>query len=341
MTWNIFKKKIDSERNIVDELANSLREQGKIDDLEAELIKLKQRNLNDEEIESWHHLYGISAFRKGNHIEASERFKNGLYKYPESFQIKFSLAQEFIFLGKPGKAFPLFDECVFPNVSREFALAMSRYAYLFSEYSRGINYIEKFFDLYREVKILDDHYLFMQGLPFFGTAWSHLAAHCVLSGNHDKLKESTEEIVKECHDYDFDHLNIELDAILTRDYSDLISSLIERRGEIEKYNGQTGYTDIKIAIFESFNKGSFQESISTLEAVKLKENDFPWLEEVRVLAKARAAYKFGEALAENEILEQFMANQSLLFEPHHAVSFGLLEYQELLKPRVPILAGQK
>ena len=342
MMWNpLKKKKIDPDRNIIDDLANSLQEKGEIENLETELKTIRQSDLNSKEVESWHHLYGICAFQRGDHNEASKRFKNGLIKCPESNEIKFSLAQEYIFLSKPEKAFPLFDECVFPLVSRDFALAMSRYAYLFSEYDRGIKYIENFFDIYKEVKILDDHFLYVRGLPFFGTAWSYLAAHCILSGNEEKLKTVTSDIAKICHDYDFDYLNKELNAILNNNYSGLIPLLIERRKESETYNGPTGYTDTMIAIFDSFNKGTFQEAMSALDSVNLSENDFHWLEDIRLLAKAKVANKFGEPQVENEVVENFLDKQSILFEPDHAVCFGLLEYQELLKPRVAIIAANK
>ncbi|MFQ5851559.1 MAG: tetratricopeptide repeat protein [Candidatus Binatia bacterium] len=127
MIWNPFKKKkINPERNIVDELANSLAKKGEIQYLEAELGKLDVNDLNKKEVEAWHHLYGICAFQRSEHELAAERFKKGLDACPESHQIKFSLAQEYIFLGQPQKAFPLFDECSFPQVSQEFALATSR-----------------------------------------------------------------------------------------------------------------------------------------------------------------------------------------------------------------------
>jgi hypothetical protein len=340
MSWNPFKKKsIDPNRNIVDELANTLQRNGKINTLETELTKIKLGDLNKKEIESWHHIYGICAFQAGNHREASERFRNGLMQCPDSSEIKFSLAQEFIFLGEPEKAFPLFDECIFPRVSREFALAMSRYAYLFAEHERGIRYLEKFFDIYKEVRILDDHFLYVRGLPFFSVSWSHLAAHSILSGNEAKLEQITSEIEKVCHDYDFETLRKELDALITGEFSNLLSFLIEKRQELTKYNVPTGYTDMRIAIFESFNSKSHAEALDVLDTVHLNKNDFRWLEDMRTLAKAEAAHRFDETEAEDKLVAAFLSNQTMLFEPDHAVSFGLLKYQEVLKPRVTIVKG--
>lgn len=341
MIWNPFRKKtIDPERNIVDELADDLQDKGQVEELESSLLKIKSDPFNDKEIESWCHLFGICAFQRGEHELALERFKEGLSACPESSQIRFSLAQEYIFLGLPKKAFPLFDNCLFPLVSRDFTLAMSRYAYLFSEHERGIKYLNRFFEIYKEVKILDDHFLYIRGLPFFGTAWSHLAAHCVLSGNKEILKATTSDISNCCHDYDFDFLQVELEAVLNNDFGEMIAPLHSSLDEIQKYNGSTSYTDLKIALFESLSSTSFQAALDKINSVELSGDDFPWLEDIRTLAKAEAAHRFKNDI-ESDLIASFLQNQSMLFEPDHAVSFGLLVYQEVIKPKVKIVATSK
>lgn len=341
MIWNPFRNKtIDLERNIVDELANDLQDKGEIEKLESRLLKIKNDAFNDKEIESWHHLFGICAFQRGEHKLASERFKDGLNTCPESSQIRFSLAQEYIFLGQPDKAFPLFDNCLFPLVSSDFTLAMSRYAYLFSEHERGIKYLSGFFEIYKEVKILDDHFLYVRGLPFFGAAWSHLAAHCVLSDNNEVLKSTTSDISNSCQDYDFDFLKAEQEAVLNGDFENMIEPLNSRLDEVRKYNGATSYTDLKIALFESFSLKSLQEALDKINSVELSGNDFKWLEDIRTLAKAEAAHRF-EDDSESELIDIFLQSQSMLFEPDHAVSFGLLAYQEVIKPKVEFLVANR
>ena len=340
MIWNPFRRNnsVDPDRNIVDQLASDLQDAGEVGRLEDELEKIKEDPLNEKEVESWHHLYGICAFQKGEHELASERFREGLKACPDSCQIKFSLAQEYIFLGRPQKAFPIFDDCLFPAVSREFTLAMSRYAYLFSEHERGINYLKIFFELYKEAKILDDHFLYVRGLPFFSTAWSHLAAHCALSGNEKKLRSITEDISNCCHDYEFDLIGAELEAVLNNDFGCMIQPLHSRLDEIRKYNGPTSYTKFKIALFESYLSKSYQQAMEKINSVVLTGSDFPWLEDIRTLAKAEAAHRFSHD-SESALIDSFLENQSMLFEPDHAVSFGLLAYQEIIKPRVAIVAA--
>ncbi len=337
MQLNPFKKKkvdVAPDRNIVDALANKLQKNGKIEELENELKKIRQIPLNKKELEAWHHLFGIAAFQRQDHEEAKNRFKTGLQKCPESQQIRFSLGQEFIFLGHPADAFREFDLCSFPQISRDFALAMSRYAYLNSEYERGIKYISPFFKHYLEVKILDDHFLYVRGLPFFGQAWNYLATHCILGNQIPYLKLTTEKIVGICHDYDFDFLNAELSAYATRDLSALLNYLKKRLEDTQKYNGPTGYPRLKIAIFESFGLESCEAALSHIDAIELGKEDFPWLEDIRLLAKAKIAFKFKAEELEDDYRRKFLSKQRLLFEPDHAISFGLLDYQEHLKPMV-------
>ncbi len=57
------------------------------------------------------------------------------------------------------------------------------------------------------------------------------------------------------------------------------------------------------------------------------------MEDIRTLAKAEAAGRFGEKQKEEEWVKAFMAKQPFLFEPHHVFHFGFLEYQEGLRHR--------
>jgi len=333
--WNPFKKKsIDRNRNIVDDLANKLQEKGATEKLEKELLTLKSTKLNDKEVEAWHHLYGICAFQKSDHELARKRFENGLEISPNSVQIKFSLAQEYIFLGSPDPAFTLFDDCLFPDLPREYVLYMSRYAYLHNEHQRGIEYLENFFNIYMDLKILDDHFLYVRGLPFFHLAWSCLAAHCILGNKTQFLEEMTDKIRSNCHDYDFSFLYIELKAILEDNYSLLIEPIKKNLEDNKKYKTPTGHNSLRIAIFESHSENNYEKAIQIIDSVQLDENDFHWLEDVRTLAKAFTARKFRKKDDENSLVDNFTSRQPLLFEHNHAVDFGLLIYQEELKNRV-------
>jgi len=74
----------------------------------------------------------------------------------------------------------------------------------------------------------------------------------------------------------------------------------------------------------------FSTAQQSITAVQLKANDFPWLEDARTILFAKLNHKHGRP-DEDKYKRQFLQKQKLLFEPDHAVSFFLLEYQELLK----------
>jgi hypothetical protein len=77
--WNPFKKPPPPPPpppNRVVGLAGLLQD-GRFDELDASLQKLKDEGLAPHEQESWWHLHGIAAFRQGRDREALERFEEG------------------------------------------------------------------------------------------------------------------------------------------------------------------------------------------------------------------------------------------------------------------------
>jgi hypothetical protein len=99
--WNLFHRRRKSGRgglsqgaaqpsNRVQELANTLRREGRAKELEGELTKLDRQKLSASELESWWHLYGITAFQDGREAEALARFQKGYEKFPASALLRFS-----------------------------------------------------------------------------------------------------------------------------------------------------------------------------------------------------------------------------------------------------------
>ena len=74
-------------------------------------------------------------------------------------------------------------------------------------------------------------------------------------------------------------------------------------------------------------------SLAVLDAVRLTPADHPWLADIRTLAKAELYHRFDMPDREQSALSEFWPRQPLLFEPNHAFTFGLIDYQETLKPR--------
>src|SRR5262249_34213262 len=85
-------------------------------------------------------------------------------------------------------------------------------------------------------------------------------------------------------------------------------------------------------VFQARLATSLPEASSLLSSVELGPNDFAWLGDIRTLAQAEAAFRFGDRDAESAAVTQYLKRQALLIEPFHAFYFGLLTYQERLKP---------
>lgn len=336
--WNPFRKKAGQPPpgtpplNRVDELANTLQREGRIGNLEQELEKLDKSQLNQAELESWWHIYGIAAFQARRHQEATARFEEAYRRFPKSAHIKFSLGQQYVNAREIDRGFELFRSCVFPEVPRAYVLAQVRYAYLWNRYEDGRLMLRPFLKAYQDLKILDDHFLYVRGLPFFGQWWSYLAALSILSGDTQELESVTAYVSQNCHDYDFEHLKSELVAYRD-DQPQVMLPLVEKHLEGARPDFPNGYSFMKRAVIKGRTAGSQKEAEDLLDSVELKENDFPWLADIRTLAKAEIAHRFSQSDVERHRVEEFMVRQAMLFEPDIALNFYLLRYQEHLKPR--------
>lgn len=340
--WNPFRRKNKSNSaqppkppgnqvNRVDELANNLQKENRIGELEQELKKLDKSNLSPAEQESWWHLFGIVAFQEGRDAEAQERFEAAYRRFPGSAQIRFSLGQQYIRAGAVDEGFDLFRTCIFPEVTREYSLAQARYAYIWGRYSDGLVFIRPFFKAYKQVKILDDHFLYVRGLPFFGRWWAYLAAFSVLSEDFQELESVTQFVTQNCHDYDFEYLQAELKAYRDDAPEHMLGALEKRLSGMPEGNFPTGYTRMNIAVIKARMATTIAAAQEVLAGVALSEQDFPWLEDIRTLAQAQAAHRLGNPTLEQVRVEVFLKRQPMLFEPDIALNFHLLQYQENLK----------
>lgn len=216
--------------------------------------------------------------------------------------------------------FGLFDRALFPMLPARHALWESRYAYLWGDLKRGVSYIEPLLEVYFQLGIADDTFLWIRGMPFFNETWGFMAAFAELTGDLDRLDAMTQRAVSELKDID------------VSDLTDFVSCM--KTGDFTRYeaflNGGTGYERTRASVIHAQRQNEYAQAQEGLSSVRLADNDFPWLHDILLLANCEAAHRF-EPDAEAELLEKFFGRQQLLFEPHHAVNFRLLEYQELLK----------
>jgi tetratricopeptide (TPR) repeat protein len=318
--------------NRIDALANKLQKEGRLAVLESELAGFNPSTLVGGEKESWYHLHGIIPFRAGNRQLAFTRFQEGVKQCPDSAILLFSLGQEYEFRGNVDDMIRCFDRAIFPSVPAQYALAEARYAYLWNRNDKGWFYVEALMPAYLKLKILDTTFLYIRGMPFFEQAWAYLAAFSQTTGDFDRLSKITEKVAAECSDCDFEYLKAELEAFRYGEFSPLKAkwrSLIE---DARQHNWPSGYQSLRLNILLAQETRDIEEAARLLDSVTLSDKDFPWLDDMRLLAKCEQAHKTSNNTLELDLRSRFLARQPLLFEPDHAINFNLLKYQESLKP---------
>ena len=149
---------------------------------------------------------------------------------------------------------------------------------------------------------------------------------------HTALESVTAYVSQNCQDYDFEYLKAELSAYRD-DRPQVLLLFVEKRLEGARADFPNGYSSMNRAVIKGRDAANQQEAEELLDNVELKANDFPWLANIRTLAKAEIAHRYSQPDVESNRVDEFMARQPMLFEPDIALNFHLLRYQEHLKQR--------
>ena len=312
----------------VEQMIDRVVGERKTDLFEQELQKFDPSRLTRKEKETWHLYWGITAFRRGDRAEAFRRFTEAYEACPESQEIRFSLGQEYEARGDIDKMLELFGSCEFPHISSRHVLTASRYAYLWSRFEKAADFLQPIFKAYFALGIADDHFLYVRGLPFFGETWSYLLCYSILTRNLRSIRDFTGEAKARLSDYDFDKLILFLDCWESEDFG---AKITELEAIIAKENQQfpLGYQRVQLASLKSLR----ELNPALLTHVVVDERDFPWLEDVLLIHRARIANISNDNLKESQLVDKFFERQPMLFEPDHASTFAFVHYQETLKDR--------
>ena len=216
--------------------------------------------------------------------------------------------------------FALFDEFTFPQLPATYALAQARYAYLWGDAVRGLQYVMPIADYHFDLKIADDNFLYIRGMPFFSQTWAYAAAFFELKNELDALRMLTKKATRVLVDYDASPLENLVQAVTSGDFSPYMAS--PRRG--------SAYERTLTAVLLAQREITFDLAIEHLNEVRLTDNDFPWLADILLLARSEAAHRHSVDEAQR-LVHEFLRRQPMLFEPDHAFNFRLLGYQETLR----------
>ena len=310
------------------DLANRLNAGGRHDDIERELEGLDVAQLDDDELEAWHRMRGIAAFERGDRELARERFEVGMARFPESAYLAFSVGQEYEYLGQVDRAFELFERAPFPSVPSGFVMAQARYAYLWNKLAEGVALLQPLVDAYWDLGIVDDHFLYTRGFPSFRDVWASLGALHEQQGSLPVMRGFTERAARDLADCNADGMFALLDFIESGDATPYVAGL---RRWVEEFRAQglpTGQPELREAVVAALREPDSDRARGILAAVELGDNDFPWLDDMRLLARCHLSRTAGDEETERLLAEWFRERQPYLFEPYHVFEYRLLDAQE-------------
>jgi len=292
---------------------------------------MDRRRLADSEQELWYRARGIVEFHANHRARAREIFEEGVGRFPTSGWLNYGLGQEYEAQGRIDEMAACFRYVHLDRVGSPTVLAMARYYYLWNRFELGQRVIQSIFDRYYELKIADDMFLYMRGLPMFDESFGYRATFATLAGKLDQARYELERARSELSDLGVDRLELDLKATNTRNWGPVLADLESLLQSLDA-RMPTGRLRMKRAVLRVRAATTVEAAIAELDAVRLTASDHAWLEDIRTLARAEAYRRFTMEDREQAELAKFWLHQALLFEPNHAFNFGLIDYQETLKP---------
>jgi hypothetical protein len=315
--------------NRVEYAVNDLIKKSQMNVLEGTLDNLGLLKLNDAEKRTWHYYYGIAAYTRGDREASYRRFKEAARLFPNDEGILFSMGQEHEHRGEKEAMIRCFDRALFPSIPAAQALTAARYAYLWTLPEKGLTYIEPLFQAYVKLRNIDETFLSLRQYPLFSQVWGYYTAFCWQLTDLSRPAGRLKEFEKRLQGYDFKPDHLEIACMIKGDFTELIMEQDEIMKENRKRYIPCGRIALRHAALKSLTE-PYQEGTKLLDEVCLTMKDRPWLEDIRLAAKASLAHRHGKTDVEQGLRELFFQNQPLLFEPHHALHYQLLQYQESL-----------
>jgi tetratricopeptide (TPR) repeat protein len=292
---------------------------------------MNRSRLTNGEQEMWFRARGIVEFRTNHRARAREIFEEGVGHFPTSGWLNYGLGQEYEAQGRIDEMAACFRLVRFEKVGSPTVLAMARYYYLWDRFELGQRAIQPIFDRYYDLKIADDMFLYMRGLPMFDEAFGYRATFARLAGKLDQARHELARARSELSDLTVEDHELNLDATATGKWETVLARLESLLRSVDALlpNGQLR---MKRAVLRGRAAMTVEAAVADLDAVQLRPDDHAWLADIRTLARAELFHRFDMPDREQAALSEFWPRQAMLFEPNHAFNFGLIDYQETLKP---------
>ncbi len=279
----------------------------------------------------WYRARGIVEFRTNHRARAREIFEEGVAQFPTSGWLNYGLGQEYEAQGRIDEMADCFRHVRLEQAGSRTVLAMARYYYLWNRFELGQHVIQPIFDRYYELKIADDMFLYMRGLPMFDESFGYRATFARMAGKLDQARYELARARSELSEVTVDDHELELEATATGNWEPVLADLESLLKSLDART-PTGQLRMKRAVLRARGATTVDAALAELEAVRLTPDDHAWLADIRTLARAELFRRFGMPDREQSALSEFWPRQVMLFEPNHAFTFGFIDYQATLKP---------
>ena len=296
------------------------------------LDRIDPQELDEPQAIRWHTSRGVAAERLGRRDEAVSAYSEGVRRHPDSSALHAVVGRVLEEEGRFDEALQHFRRVRLGDGGGNAVMTAARYCYLWNALEDAIALHAQIFDAYFSLGIADDTFLYIRGLPFFSKAYGAQAAVLVLSGSADEAKDLLERGETELSDLSgTEEERLTLEATLGQPTG--LLEYLSGDAQPDRDDGFSGYARMRLATWRARGSGRPAEAERWLESVTVRDGDFPWLEDVRLLARIAAARKAGELQQDDPRIAELFERQRRLFEPEHAFHFGLLDEQEILKER--------
>src|ERR1700687_2174667 len=214
--------------NDIEGLVDEYGPKGQWSELGAVLDGMDRRRLADGEQEMWYRARGIVEFRTNQRARAREIFEEGVRQFPTSGWLNYGLGQEYEAQGRIDEMAACFRHVRLERVGSPTVLAMARYYYLWNRCGVGQVVIQPIFNRYYELKIADDMFLYLRGLPMFDETFGYRATFARIAGQLDQARYELARARSELSDLTVEDHELNLEATATGKWEPVLADLESR-----------------------------------------------------------------------------------------------------------------
>lgn len=306
-----------------------------LDQFEQRLKSLKLEELVQKDQQIWFCNMVEIQDLKHEEQECYSLATQAIERYPEITRFHFYIANILEKRGEIDNAIHHFHQMRIEENGVQRFLRAARICYLWNRCAEGLSFLEPVFQKYHEIKIVDDHYLHMNGFPFYTDSFAHLAVLAKEAQDLTLVNNEIDAFQTLYHDHaQEENIKRLWTAFVTGDWSPILDPLEKEYQEDPDLLIQFDHFVLaKYAILKSRTILEWGPALAVLDEVECTDGDFSWLPYAILLSKGELAARFQKFEEEEKYLQPFIKAYPSLFSLNLVFTFGFDTYQKKLKKR--------